>query len=70
MDTKELRDSLGARLLVIVKDTEEELSPSMVSSIVNFLKAFPPADTLEDLPVAQSLSESLKKYKTPLPFNA
>ena len=70
MDTKELRDALGARLLVIVKDTEEDLSPSMGSAAVNFLKAFPPADTLEDLPVAQKLSESLEKYKTTLPFNA
>lgn len=67
MNNKELRDALGERLLLIVK-TEEELSPSMVSSVVNFLKAFPPPDELDDLPVSKRLAESLEKYKTPLPF--
>ena len=68
MDTKPLRNELGKRLLKIVK-TEEELSPSMVSSVVNFLKAFPPSDTIDELPVATRISETLEKYRSnAMPF--
>jgi len=35
--SEQLRDALGSRLLEIVAE-EEELSPAMVSAMVNFLK--------------------------------
>ena len=67
--SEKLRDSLGIRLLEIVAD-EDELSPAMVSAMVNFLKQFPPPETLEDLPTAQRISETLKEYKTVMPFQS
>ena len=66
--SEHLRDALGDRLLHIVAD-EEELSPAMVSAMVNFLKQFPPPEQLEDLPTAQRISETLKDYKANMPFN-
>tara|TARA_Y100001934_G_C12000687_1_gene607529 strand:+ start:134 stop:316 length:183 start_codon:yes stop_codon:yes gene_type:complete len=47
---------------------EEELSPAMVSAMVNFLKQFPPPEQLEDLPTAQRISETLRDYKAVMPF--
>tara|TARA_B100000212_G_scaffold58795_1_gene39529 strand:+ start:3171 stop:3407 length:237 start_codon:yes stop_codon:yes gene_type:complete len=67
-DTKELKDKLLVRLSGIV-ETEEELQPAMVSAIVNFLKAFPPAQELEDLPTAKKIASSLSKYKATMPFD-
>lgn len=66
--SEQLRDALGSRLLQIVQD--DDLSPSMVSAMVNFLKTFPPAEQLEDLPSAQRIAESLKQYKNVMPFDA
>ena len=66
--SEKLRDALGARLLEIVA-VEEELSPAMVSAMVNFLKQFPPPEQLEDLPTAKRISETLKDYKASMPFN-
>ena len=66
-DTKILRDKLLNRLVVLVE--EEELSPSMVSAMTNFLKTFPPFEELEDLPTAKKISESLKKYQNVMPFD-
>tara|TARA_B100001250_G_scaffold413717_2_gene448784 strand:+ start:4077 stop:4307 length:231 start_codon:yes stop_codon:yes gene_type:complete len=66
--SEQLRDSLGDRLLQIVAE-EEELSPAMVSAMVNFLKQFPPREQLEDLPTAQRISESLKEFKNVMPFD-
>ena len=65
--SEQLRDALGSRLLTIVAE-EEELSPAMVSAMVNFLKQFPPAEQLEDLPTAQRISDNLKDYKANMPF--
>jgi hypothetical protein len=65
-DTKLLRDKLLNRLVTIVDD--EELSPSMVSAVVNFLKTFPPPEELEDLPTAKKIADSLKKYQNVMPF--
>lgn len=48
---------------------EEELSPAMVSAMVNFLKQFPPPEQLEDLPTAQRISETLRDYKAVMPFD-
>jgi hypothetical protein len=67
--SEKLRDSLGSRLLEIVA-TEEELSPAMVTAMVNFLKQFPPPEQLEDLPTAQRISETLRDYKASMPFQA
>lgn len=66
-DTKILRDKLMNRLVVIVD--EDELSPSMVSAVVNFLKTFPPHEELEDLPTAKKIADSLKKYQNVMPFD-
>ena len=66
--SERLKDALGDRLLSIVAD-EEELSPAMVSAMVNFLKQFPPAEPLDELPSAQYISDSLKNYKSQMPFN-
>jgi hypothetical protein len=66
-DSKQLRDALLARLVDIVNN-DEELPPSMVSAVVNFLKAFPPAEDLEDLPAAKQISSSLAKYVESMPF--
>jgi hypothetical protein len=65
--SEQLRDALGSRLLTIVAE-EDELSPAMVSAMVNFLKQFPPAEQLEDLPTAQRISDNLKDYKANMPF--
>ena len=65
--SEQLRDALGSRLLTIVAE-EDELSPAMVSAMVNFLKQFPPAEQLEDLPTAQRISDTLKDYKANMPF--
>ncbi len=65
--SEKLRDALGMRLLEIVAD-EEELSPAMVSAMVNFLKQFPPAEQLEDLPTAKRISETLRDYQAAMPF--
>ena len=62
------RDALGVRLLQIVGE-EEELSPAMVSAMVNFLKQFPPPEQPEDLPTAQRISETLRDYKAVMPFD-
>lgn len=66
--SEQLRDALGSRLLTIVAE-EDELSPAMVSAMVNFLKQFPPAEQLEDLPTAQRISDNLKDYRANMPFN-
>ncbi len=66
--SEKLRDALGVRLLQIVGE-EEELSPAMVSAMVNFLKQFPPPEQLEDLPTAQRISETLRDYKAVMPFD-
>lgn len=68
-DTKDLRDRLLNRLIHIV-DAEEELAPAMVSACVNFLKAFPPAEPLDELPAAKAMSETLAKYKDQMPFRS
>lgn len=65
--SEQLRDALGSRLLTIVAE-EDELSPAMVSAMVNFLKQFPPAEQLEDLPTAQRISDNLKDYRANMPF--
>tara|TARA_B100001287_G_scaffold70196_1_gene57792 strand:+ start:2772 stop:2987 length:216 start_codon:yes stop_codon:yes gene_type:complete len=65
-DTKVLRDKLLEKLVVLV---DEELSPSMVSAMTNFLKTFPPHEDMEDLPTAKKISESLKKYQNVMPFD-
>jgi hypothetical protein len=65
--SQELRDHLADRLVDIVK-TSEELQPAMVSACVNFLKQFPPADELEELPAAKTLAKSLEAYAEILPF--
>lgn len=69
IDSKALRDALGHRLLTIVSE-DEDLSPAMVSACVNFLKAFPPADEVEDLPMAKHLSKSLEQYASAMPFRS
>ena len=66
--SEKLRDALGVRLLQIVGE-EEELSPAMVSAMVNFLKQFPPPEQLEDLPTAQRILETLRDYKAVMPFD-
>jgi hypothetical protein len=68
-DSKALRDALGHKLLTIVT-TEDEISPSMVSACVNFLKAFPPAEDPGDLPTAKHLSKSLEQYAASMPFRS
>lgn len=68
-DSKQLRDALLLRLVDIVQ-TEEELAPSMVSAVVNFLKAFPPAEDIDDLPAAKQISASLAKYASSMPFSS
>tara|TARA_E500000331_G_scaffold336256_1_gene363173 strand:- start:853 stop:1083 length:231 start_codon:yes stop_codon:yes gene_type:complete len=65
--SEQLRDALGSRLLEIVAE-EEELSPAMVSAMVNFLKQFPPPEQLEDLPTAKKIADTLKDYKASMPF--
>ena len=65
--SEQLRDALGSRLLTIVAE-EDELSPAMVSAMVNFLKQFPPAELLEDLPTAQRISDTLRDYRSVMPF--
>lgn len=65
----ELRDALGKRLLDAVQNAEE-LQPAMVSSVVQYLKAFPPPEELDDLPTTKVISASLQKYAKTLPFNA
>ena len=67
--SEKLRDALGSRLLEIVADQAEELSPAMVSAMVNFLKQFPPPEQLEDLPTAKRISETLRDYQASMPFN-
>jgi len=67
--SEKLKDQLGDRLLSIL-ETEDDLSPSMVSAMVNYLKAFPPPNDLEELPVAQRISESLVDFKKIMPFNS
>ena len=66
-DTANLRDKLFVRLASIVEH-EEELQPAMVSAIVNFLKTFPPAEPLEDLPTAKKIASSLERYTAEMPF--
>jgi len=66
-DTQILRDKLLNRLINIV-DTDEELSPAMVSACVNYLKQFPPPEELDTLPAAKHLSASLEKYVNTMPF--
>ena len=65
--SEKLKETLGTRLLAIVAD-EEELSPAMVSAMVNYLKQFPPAEPVEDLASARFISDSLKNYKRQMPF--
>ena len=65
--SEQLRDALGSRLLEIVAE-EEELSPAMVSAMVNFLKQFPPPEQLEELPTAKKIADTLKDYKASMPF--
>ena len=65
--SEQLRDALGSRLFEIVAE-EEELSPAMVSAMVNFLKQFPPPEQLEDLPTAKKIADTLKDYKASMPF--
>jgi hypothetical protein len=65
----DLRDALGKRLLETIQ-TAEELQPAMVSSAVQFLKAFPPPEELDDLPTTKVISASLQKYVKAMPFNA
>lgn len=65
----ELRDTLGMRLLDTVKNAEE-IAPAMVSSVVQYLKAFPPPEELDDLPATKVISASLQKYVKTMPFNA
>lgn len=65
-NSEQLRDMLGQRLLSIVQ--EDELSPAMVSAVVNFLKQFPPPEQLDDLPTARRISETLRDYKSVMPF--
>ena len=64
----ELRDTLGMRLLDTVKNAEE-IAPAMVSSVVQYLKAFPPPEELDDLPATKVISASLQKYVKTMPFN-
>lgn len=66
-DTAELRDVLYTRLKKIVV-CDDELSPSMVSAVTNFLKTFPPFEEVEDLPTAKKISASLEKYGKVMPF--
>lgn len=66
--SEHLKDALGKRLLQIVAE-DDELSPAMVSAMVNFLKQFPPPEQLEDLPTAHRISESLKDFKNVMPFD-
>lgn len=66
-NSEKLKDALGSRLLAIIAD-EEELSPAMVSAMVNYLKQFPPPEPVEELPTARLISDSLKNYKTQMPF--
>ena len=40
----------------------------MVSAMVNYLKQFPPAEPVEDLASARFISDSLKNYKSQMPF--
>jgi hypothetical protein len=65
--SQQLRDRLLQRLITIV-DTDEELSPAMVSACVNFLKQFPPPEELDELPAAKQLSNTLQKYANVMPF--
>ena len=65
-DTSTLRNKLQARLMDIVES--DELSPSMVSAVVNFLKTFPPQEDMEDLPTAKKIAASLEKYGEVMPF--
>ena len=65
----DLRDTLGLRLLDTVKNAEE-IAPAMVSSVVQYLKAFPPPEELDDLPATKAISASLQKYVKTMPFNA
>ena len=66
-DTAELRDELYKRLKKIIIN-DDELSPSMVSAVTNFLKTFPPFEEVEDLPTAKKISASLEKYGKVMPF--
>ena len=68
-DSNTLRSTLLKRLNTIVADDHTELSPSMVSACVNFLKTFPPeADLTMSDPV--KLHDSLAKYSGAMPFGA
>jgi len=67
-DSNLLRDNLLNRLNKIVK-AEEELSPSMVSACVNFLKTFPPEADL-DMTQTGPLHDSLQKYAGNMPFRS
>jgi hypothetical protein len=68
-DSKTLRDNLLKRLNSIVADGQEELSPSMVSACVNFLKTFPPEADL-DMIHTGPLHDSLQKYAGNMPFRS
>lgn len=68
-DSKTLRDNLLIRLNSIVADKHEELSPSMVSACVNFLKTFPPEADL-DMVQTGPLHDSLQKYAGNMPFRS
>mgnify|MGYP005988976911 FL=1 len=68
-DSKTLRDNLLKRLNSIVADRHEELSPSMVSACVNFLKTFPPEADL-DMVHTGPLHDSLQKYAGNMPFRS
>ena len=69
MSSLKLRDKLLNRLVTIV-ETDEELSPAMVSACVNFLKQFPPPEDIDQLPAAKHLSASLEKFATAMPFRS
>jgi hypothetical protein len=69
-DTGPLRDKLLKRLNTIVEDTSEDLSPSMVSACVNFLKTFPPEADLTDLTSSVKLADSLHAYSKEMPFRS
>lgn len=66
-DSNTLRNTLLHRLNNIVSDEGVELSPSMVSACVNFLKTFPPETDLTMSNPGQ-LHDSLAKYSGAMPF--
>ncbi len=67
MSSLHLRDKLLKRLVTIVEE-DDELSPAMVSACINYLKQFPPAEDINELPAAKHLSASLEKYANAMPF--